>query len=100
MKQKADAVLRRLGELYPDYVISREMEQEYRDIFRHVTRFSALLGYESWEAFLTASSFARLSIFNIQLAPDKKEGKKRKNCLTLAGPSFIIRKVSLRGSLW
>ena len=94
------AVLRRLGELYPDYVISREMEQEYRDIFRRVTRFSALLGYESWEAFLTASSFARLSIFNIQLAPDKKEGKKRKNCLTLAGPSFIIRKVSLRGSLW
>ena len=29
---------------------------------------------------------------------NKKEGKKRKNCLTLAGPSFIIRKVSLRGN--
>ena len=46
-----------LGELYPDYVISREMGQEYRDVFRHVTRVSALLGYESWEAFLTASGF-------------------------------------------
>lgn len=56
-KRKADAVLRRLGELYPDHVIPREMEQKYRGIFHSVTRFSALLGYESWEAFLTASGF-------------------------------------------
>ncbi|MCI9331218.1 MAG: leucine-rich repeat domain-containing protein [Oscillibacter sp.] len=57
LKRKTDAVLRRLGELYPDRVIPREMEQEYRGIFRSVTRFSALLGYESWKAFLTASGF-------------------------------------------
>lgn len=55
LKRKADAVLRRLGELYPDHVIPKE--KEYRGIFRRVTRLSALLGYESWEAFLTASGF-------------------------------------------
>lgn len=44
LKRKTSAVLRRLGELYPDHVIPREMEQEYRGIFPRKSRRSRISG--------------------------------------------------------